>query len=477
MSAADARRSIVGAGALGAAWFTRPPRRGVVVAPSRARCSVCAVMGARSTGRRTRRSSPRSSAREADDVPRRRHRAIPTGRPSKPSVLGPRRRGSRRAPHAVRGRPATTSLRCGCSRPATASCSPAGSRRSARRRSTIGRAGATRSAGSTTRSVVALSRAARPARGRERDPRRSSCAAPARSPPTPRALVAGFLLGDTRGDPDAGDRRLPRLRVSRTCSRCRARTSRSCWRSPRRCSAGSGSGARTATALAIVLVFAAMTRFEPSVLRASAMAAIALLATLGGRPASSLRVLALRGDRAARSSIRSCCTRSAFALSCGASAGIALLCRGPIGARLPGPRVAPRAAGGLDRRAARRLAGAAVVFGTFPLVTPVSQPASPRPRPRLLGVYGFFASAVAGVAPAARPVLQQPTALLVAWITAVAHAGAASRSSSTPARRASALRLGRWPPRRIGSLPPCPSRRSRPCGSVSARSTCAGGSS
>ena len=69
-------------------------------------------------------------------------------------------------------------------------------------------------------------------------------------PPTPRALLAGFLLGDTRADP--GRRRRPTIGTpgSRTCSRCRARTSRSCSRCSARCSAGLGLGARTVAALA-----------------------------------------------------------------------------------------------------------------------------------------------------------------------------------------------------------------------------------
>ena len=55
--------------------------------------------------------------------------------------------------------------------------------------------------------------------------------APSTSAPTERALLAGFLLGDTRGVPDDARRAVPRRRASRTSSRCRARTSRSCSRS------------------------------------------------------------------------------------------------------------------------------------------------------------------------------------------------------------------------------------------------------
>ncbi len=169
-------------------------------------------------------------------------------------------------------------------------------------------------------------------------------------------------------------------------------------------------------------VFAAMTRFEPSVLRASAMAAIALLATLGGRPASSIRVLAyavialLLVDPFLLHSV-------AFALSCGASAGIALLAR-PVGARLAGPRFLREP---LAVSIGAQLGVLPVLlwaFGTFPLITPVSNLAA-APAAEVLGVYGFFASALAGVAPRLGPFAQQPTVLLVAWITAVARVGAA----------------------------------------------------
>ena len=66
------------------------------------------------------------------------------------------------------------------------------------------------------------------------------------------------------------------------------------------------------------------------------MAAITLLAALGGRPASTVRVLAyavialLLADPFLLHSV-------AFALSCGASAGIALF-SSRFTARLPGPR-------------------------------------------------------------------------------------------------------------------------------------------
>jgi competence protein ComEC len=194
-------------------------------------------------------------------------------------------------------------------------------------------------------------------------------------------------------------------------------------------------GGRTAVALAIVVVFAAMTRFEPSVLRASAMAAITLLATLGGRPVSSLRVLAyaavglLLADPFLVHSV-------GFALSCGASAGIALL-SAPLRTRLRGP------AWVRDPLAVSLAAQAGVTpvllatFGTVPLVTPVANLLA-APAAEAVGVYGMLASAAGGIAPPLAPLLQQPTAALIAWISAVARAGASvgvalDRRSAGPA--------------------------------------------
>ena len=83
-------------------------------------------------------------------------------------------------------------------------------------------------------------------------------------------------------------------------------------------------GARTIGALVIVLLFATMTRFEPSVLRASALAVVALGSSFVGRPASSLRRLVLAVI--ALLVIDPFLVHSvAFWLSCGASAGIATL--------------------------------------------------------------------------------------------------------------------------------------------------------
>ncbi len=95
---------------------------------------------------------------------------------------------------------------------------------------------------------------------------------------------------------------------------------------------------RAAAALVVIAFFATVTRFEPSVLRASAMAGLAAVAQATGRPASGLRLLALATaglvlvDPFLVWSI-------GFRLSVGASLGILLLA-GPITRRVSGSELA-----------------------------------------------------------------------------------------------------------------------------------------
>ena len=289
--------------------------------------------------------------------------------------------------------------------------------------------------------------------------------------PTPRALTAGFLLGDTRAIPaevtgqfrDSGLSHLLAVSgenvafvlalVGPVLRRLRL-------------------GSRTAVALGVIVVFAAMTRFEPSVLRASAMAAIALLSHLAGRPVPTLRILAyavivlLVGDPFLLHSV-------GFALSCAASAGIAL--GSPrLAAWLRGPRLVR------DPLAVTLAAQAGVLpvelwaFGRFPIVTPMTNLAA-APVAELLGVYGMVASLAAGTVPRLGPLLQQPTTWLVGWVALVAHVGAAVPLQLDTRGDARARRAGRGD--RVGSLLPCPSPRIRSCASVRSESTFARASS
>jgi competence protein ComEC len=240
-------------------------------------------------------------------------------------------------------------------------------------------------------------------------------------PPTPRALLAGFLLGDTRSVPDpvVADYRQSGLSHLLAVSGENVAFTLALFGPVLR---RLRLGARTIVAIAIVLLFATMTRFEPSVLRASALAVIALTASFVGRPASGLRALALAVI--ALLAIDPFLLHSvAFWLSCGASAGIALLA-GPIRARLRGPEWIR---GPLSVSLAAQAGVTPVLLATFgkvPVVTPLANLLA-APAAEAVGVYGMLASAVGGIAPPLAPVLQQPTAVLIAWISAVAHAGGA----------------------------------------------------
>ncbi|HEY4376279.1 MAG TPA: ComEC/Rec2 family competence protein, partial [Acidimicrobiales bacterium] len=95
-------------------------------------------------------------------------------------------------------------------------------------------------------------------------------------------------------------------------------------------------GARWAVTVGVVLAFALLTRFEPSVLRASAMVGLSVTAALLGRSASPRRILALAVVGLLL--VDPLLVRSVgFQLSVGASAGIVLLAR-RISSWLPGPR-------------------------------------------------------------------------------------------------------------------------------------------
>lgn len=123
---------------------------------------------------------------------------------------------------------------------------------------------------------------------------------------------------------------------------------------------------RFAAGIAVLLVFGTMTRWEPSVLRAVAMAAIAMTGMLLGRPSSGLRVLALAvtalllADPFLVHSV-------AFLLSCGATGGIAAFAA-PFAVRIPGPEWSRTA---LATTLAAEVGVAPVlvaVFGGVPLV-------------------------------------------------------------------------------------------------------------
>ena len=179
---------------------------------------------------------------------------------------------------------------------------------------------------------------------------------------------------------------------------------------------------RWVVTVALIAFFALLTRFEPSVLRASAMAVVACTAFGLGRPASRVRILALAVTAVLL--LDPFLVRSVgFLLSVGAATGIILLAR-PFAARLPGPRWLAELAG-VTLAAQVGVAPVLVpVFGALPLVSlPANLLAVPAAGP--LMVWGLTAGMAAGVlGPPFAGWLHLPTRLLVGWVAAVARRAA-----------------------------------------------------
>ncbi|MGH9189885.1 MAG: ComEC/Rec2 family competence protein [Acidimicrobiales bacterium] len=201
-----------------------------------------------------------------------------------------------------------------------------------------------------------------------------------------------------------------------------------------------GLGGRLMAGVGLLLLFGLVTRWEPSVLRAVAMAALAMLAATLGRPVASIRILALAVTGLLL--VDPMLVRSVgFALSVGACAGIALLAE-PIAARLPGPR-SIAAVVGVTLAAQVGVAPVLVpVFGGLPVASvPANLLAVPMAGPLMM--WGLGAGLVAGLAgdPLAR-LAHLPTGMAVAWEAGVARWGAALPLGQ----------LGRWHLGALGGL-------------------------
>ncbi len=180
---------------------------------------------------------------------------------------------------------------------------------------------------------------------------------------------------------------------------------------------------RFVATLSVIAFFALVTRFEPSVLRASMMAALAVTATTLGREASRLRLLALAV--AALVLLDPFLVRTVgFQLSVAASAGIVLFAP-PLAHWLRGPRFVADA---LAVTVAAQVGVAPLLVATFGGIPLASVPANVVAAPAAAAVMvwgvgaglpaGLFGGAVAGV-------LHWPTGLLISWLATVAHWGAA----------------------------------------------------
>lgn len=243
-------------------------------------------------------------------------------------------------------------------------------------------------------------------------------------PPEEAALLAGLVLGDDRHQSeelqtafrDAGLTHLLAvsgqnvafvlLAASPLLGRLRIRT-------------------RFVATVAVLAFFAVLTRFEPSVLRATTMAGTAALATSIGRPASGLRVLALATS--ALVLVDPLLAHSlGFQLSVLASAGIMLLTT-RIAAALPGPTWLGTP---LAVTVAAQLATAPLLLGIFGPVPLAGLPANllAGPASGAVMTYGLVGGTVAGLCPApVAALVHVPTRLLLWWV-----AGTARWSASLP---------------------------------------------
>lgn len=183
-----------------------------------------------------------------------------------------------------------------------------------------------------------------------------------------------------------------------------------------------GMRSRWVGTIVVIGFFALVTRFEPSVLRASAMAAIACTAGGLGRPASRVRILALAVTVVLL--VDPLLVRSlSFLLSVGASTAIIVLAR-PLAERVPGPRWSADLVG---VTVAAQVGVAPVllpVFGGVPVASlPANVLAVPAAGP--LMVWGLTGGIAAGVLGAPFDGwLHLPTSWLVGWVAVVARWGA-----------------------------------------------------
>lgn len=182
-------------------------------------------------------------------------------------------------------------------------------------------------------------------------------------------------------------------------------------------------GARTAVAVAVIGAFATVTRFEPSVLRASAMATVAVTAAFAGRPASAARRLALA--IAVLVLVDPLLVRAVgFQLSVAACVGITGL-GAPVARRLRGPAAVREAVGA---SIAAQVGVAPVLihqFGGVPVAGVVANPLAV-PVAGLVTTWGLPAGAAAGlVGPGLGRWLHLPTTILVSWVATVARVSAA----------------------------------------------------
>lgn len=264
---------------------------------------------------------------------------------------------------------------------------------------------------------------------------RGAAALPARD----RSLFLGFVLGDTRGQPvDVTDdfRGAGLSHLLAVSGQNVAFVLALAGPLLRRV----GLRVRLPATLVVILFFALVTRFEPSVLRASAMAALAVTAATLGRPASSVRLLAL-----AISGLvildPFLVQRVGFQLSVGACIGIVVLSP-RLTLALPLPRMVAEPLAVTLAAQAGVAPALVAVFGGVPVAgVPANVLATPVAGPVM--VWGLPAGMLAGaLGGTAAVIVQWPTHLMIAWIAWVAHRAALLPLGEVGPRELVALGLG-----------------------------------
>jgi competence protein ComEC len=258
-------------------------------------------------------------------------------------------------------------------------------------------------------------------------------------PTRQRPLFLGFVLGDTRGQPaDIADdfRGAGLTHLLAVSGQNVAFVLALAGPMLRRV----GLRSRLPATLAVIAFFALLTRFEPSVLRASAMSALAVTAATLGREASSVRLLALAVTALVLVD-PFLVDLVGFQLSVGACVGIVVL--SPVIARsLPGPRPVAEALAvtiGAQLGVAPLLIA---VFGGIPVAgVPANLLAAPAAGPVM--VWGMAAGIAAGlIGGGAATLLHWPTHLLITWLAWVAHEAASVPLGEIQARELVALAFG-----------------------------------
>lgn len=197
---------------------------------------------------------------------------------------------------------------------------------------------------------------------------------------------------------------------------------------------------RLLVTVAVIGLFGVMTRFEPSVLRASAMAVLAATLAMAGTPISRVRVIALA--TAVLLVVDPLLVRSVgFQLS--VSAALAIVVAAPrIAQVIPGPAGVRDA---LGVTVAAQLGVAPVLLATFGPIPVAALPANllAVPVAGLVMVWGLTAGLVAGAAgePVAS-VLHGPTGAALHWLEVVARGAARAPLGELQLGHVVALGLG-----------------------------------